>query len=40
MREVYDRAKNCSAVCPGREVYDDEGNVSCGTFPPVALVKK
>ena len=32
--------KTVQQCAPGREVYDDEGNVSYGTFPPVALVKK
>ena len=32
--------KTVQQCAPGREVYDDDGNVSYGNFPPVPLVKK
>ena len=32
--------KTVQQCAPGHEVYDDEGNISYGTFPPVALAKK
>ena len=34
------RRKTVQQCAPGHEVYNDEGNVSYGNFPPVVLINK